>query len=222
MHIPYHDKGVWERALDRIVASRPATIVLLGDFIDCYHVSRYDKASGHQKFEEELSVAREHLNTLLECGRRARVIYLEGNHEQRLEKYIIRNAPELSGLQSGGGPLSIPSLLGLSGRGIEWVPWGQQATVEGIALEHGDCAQAKAGYTAQSMLDRRSARRGVSAHTHRLAHVFRTVQDGVREWVESGCMQRRDSQAYRLYPDWQYGLSYLDEDDRLCIRSLEA
>lgn len=219
-HVPYEDLYAWDKALRFIEDSGAEGVVLLGDFLDMYGVSRYDKAAGHAPIAEEIERGKSRL-TELRRSFGGPILYCEGNHEQRLEKYITRNAAALAGLPG----LTIPELLDLERYNIQWSPWGDDTNIraEGVWVEHGDCSAAKSGYTAHAMLNKRVADRGVSAHTHRLGHVFRTVQGHTREWVEAGCLCNRDAMKYyTLYPDWQLGLAYLDRRGKLGVYSLDT
>lgn len=74
-------------------------IVLLGDYADFYPVSRHDKdpAVAHA-LEDEIKSVNEGLDQLDKLWPRAKKVYLEGNHEVRLEKYLAEKAPALFGL----------------------------------------------------------------------------------------------------------------------------
>ena len=211
VHVPYQDNVAWGRALQFIKEHQPATVVIMGDFLDCYHISRYDKYPGHASLGEEANIGIEMLKSL--CATNATTIYyLEGNHEQRLSKYLVRHAAQLYGIMP-----TIPSLLHLSDLDIYWIPWGQTFYVDGIWVEHGDCSMSKSGYTAHQMLAKRGVFRGVSAHTHRLALVHYTSAGTVtKQWAEAGCLCNPSAmKEYVLFPDWQQGFIWSDETKQL-------
>jgi hypothetical protein len=74
-------------------------IVLLGDYADFYSVSRFCK---HPKvdtlLQDEVLNVREGLDELDRLFPRAKKVYLEGNHEARLESYLVEKAPGLFGV----------------------------------------------------------------------------------------------------------------------------
>lgn len=71
-------------------------VVLLGDYCDFYAVSRFpkDPKVGTLLMEEVLSV-REGLDQIDKLFPEAKKVYLEGNHEARLESYLVDKAPAL-------------------------------------------------------------------------------------------------------------------------------
>lgn len=74
-------------------------VLLLGDYVDFYCVSQYgkDPRVGTLLMDEVLSV-REGLDELDRLFPQAKKVYLEGNHEWRLERYLVSRAPELFGI----------------------------------------------------------------------------------------------------------------------------
>jgi hypothetical protein len=216
VHVPYLHEESWESVLAFIKSHRPESVTILGDFLDCYAVSRYDQMPGHPGFNEEITEGLDRLADLRKVHKGA-LSYLEGNHEQRLTKYIARNAGALNGAM----PL-IPELLRLADKKILWVPWGTAFSPDGIWLEHGDCSSSKAGYTAHSMIAKRGVFRGVSAHTHRLALVHRTTPMGTQQWAEAGSLCRPEAMEYTIFPDWQLGFTYLSSNGNLTTVLLET
>lgn len=76
-------------------------VVLLGDYADFYSVSRHLKNPRLPKLlEEEVRSVISGLEELDEAFPKAKKIYLEGNHEARLEAYLSNHAPALFGLSS--------------------------------------------------------------------------------------------------------------------------
>ena len=211
MHVPYMDMNAWEEVLAFVIREHPLGATFLGDGMDCYTVSRYDKSPGRPSLLQEANEMKERLRQFMSYLRSTDVDYVEGNHEQRLRKYIMRHAPELSGLEP-----TIPGILGLADLGIRWVPWGVPNVVDGVWTEHGDCSGSKSGYTAHKMLTKRGVRRGVSAHTHKLALVH--INEGTqptRQWAEAGSLCLTAPMEYTIYPDWQRGFVWLDMQGNL-------
>lgn len=74
-------------------------IVLLGDYCDFYAVSRYPKDPRvGVLLSEEIDSVRAGLDQLDSLFPEAKKVYLEGNHEARLESYLINQAPALFGV----------------------------------------------------------------------------------------------------------------------------
>ena len=98
--------------------------VILGDFMDFNCISHFNKGSPGlvegQTLAKDYKIANEILDRLLRAIRKknpkAKIIYLEGNHEYRVIKYINEN-PERKGHDE------VPINLRLKERDIRWVPY---------------------------------------------------------------------------------------------------
>ncbi len=116
-HIPYHHVGAIEAAIAAGVAAKVKGVLLNGDIFDFHQLSRYDIEPTAARYTEERAAGMGFLAYLGRRLPRARIIFKEGNHEERLKVYLIRKAPELFGLEA----LSIPSLFEFDRYGVEFV-----------------------------------------------------------------------------------------------------
>lgn len=98
VHIPYHDRKSLVAALRYGKAQGADTILLNGDLCDFYAVSFWEKDPGRRNFADELKTVREFLETLKTSFPKAKIIFKEGNHEERLSRYMRVKAPELLGM----------------------------------------------------------------------------------------------------------------------------
>ncbi len=74
-------------------------IVLLGDYADFYSVSRHRKDPRvGTLLEEEIQSVRNGLSEIDSLFPQAKKVFLEGNHEKRLENYLVEQAPALFGV----------------------------------------------------------------------------------------------------------------------------
>lgn len=86
-------------------------IVILGDFADFYSVSSHSKDPRvFNLLKDEVEDVNDRLDELDMAWPDVKKVYLEGNHEFRLERYLINQAPALFGITS------IPHLFGLDKR----------------------------------------------------------------------------------------------------------
>jgi hypothetical protein len=99
-HVPYHHK----KAVDIILEIATdieglSEIVILGDFADFYAINSHGR---HPKMMHILSEEIEAVNSLLDViddlFPDIKKVFIQGNHEFRLERYIINNAPALFGV----------------------------------------------------------------------------------------------------------------------------
>lgn len=107
-HVPYHDKKAFSLMLKAGRLLEPDYVIVLGDFADFYSVSSHSKNPDRlQSLEQEVNGVRKCLRSLEDLGARNNV-FVAGNHEDRLERYLADRAPELF------DSITIPGVLGLS------------------------------------------------------------------------------------------------------------
>lgn len=120
-HIPYHDKKAFRLMLKATKAEYPNLdeIVLLGDFGEYATVSSHPKDPKLKRLlKTEIAQVNSVLDTLDKTFPKANKVYIEGNHEDRLTRFIRDEAPVLADLVS-----SRSLLLGNRVR-WDWIPYG--------------------------------------------------------------------------------------------------
>jgi len=98
-HIPYHKPEAIKIMVTYAKEAGCNGIIILGDFIDCYQLSRFEKSPKMRSFPDEVKVAQQILDYLSYELKPKTFIYKLGNHEERLEHYIYRHAPALFGIE---------------------------------------------------------------------------------------------------------------------------
>ena len=117
LHIPYHDELAVETALSIGEEEGVNTITILGDLIDFYQISSFAKNPKKKSVEEELRMTKKFLEDLRARFPKAKILYLEGNHSQRVQRYLWQKAPEIYALIEN----LLPNTLGLEKLNIEWL-----------------------------------------------------------------------------------------------------
>lgn len=117
VHLPYHDRPTLELAVGEAKRRNAVGVILNGDLLDSHEISTHDKDPSAPRYVEEIEVARKFLAWARGQFPRGRVVFKEGNHEERLSRYILNRAPALFGLDG----LDLPSLVKLADVGGEFV-----------------------------------------------------------------------------------------------------
>lgn len=203
---------------------RPDILVAGGDIIDFPSLSSYSPKPEHdQSANECIQSGYEVLRDWsVASGSKCKLYMLPGNHEQRLQKYVIRNAPELYGLHRADDDtnmLALPHLLRLDELGYEWVApkgldeWPHSKLVLGnnLVVTHGWLARKGSGMTAKATLEH-MGHSVVVGHTHRQGEIFHSYEeiDGsmrVLTAAEAGTLCDVKGQGYSVGPDWQAGFA---------------
>ena len=206
VHIPYHSIDALSAALDFIQAEKPSAILLNGDILDFYQLSRFGKDPRKRSVAHELQAAREFLDVLAQFG--AKIYYKIGNHEERYQNYLMMKAPELLGVQQ----FELQHLLGLNERGIELIGDKRIIKANDLNIVHGH-------EFGQSIFSPVNVARGlflrgkVSAmqgHNHQTSSHTETDMNGniVTTW-SLGCLCELNP-AYLPINKWNHGFAIID------------
>lgn len=96
-------------------------VCLLGDYADMFSVTSHKKDAAHASdlLTSEIEAVKKRIKELNKLFPHAQKVYCEGNHENRLTRFISERCPELFGV------VSFPDLIGISkDPNWKWVPFG--------------------------------------------------------------------------------------------------
>lgn len=133
IHIPYHNIPALTLALKYGLENEVNTILLNGDIIDFYAISRFEKDPRKRNFGHEVLMTRQFLTTLRQLFPNAAIYYKCGNHDVRYDHYIMRNAPDLLGMNE----FSFESLMKLDELNITFIPDKQIIRAGNLTILHG-------------------------------------------------------------------------------------
>lgn len=211
MHAPLTDHAAVSAILGCAAEHQPDVWANLGDMIDGEAVSQWIKDPAHLNgLQRELDYARTHWADVRQMLPRTRLIYCEGNHEERLPIWIMKN-PGLGGLDC----LTIPNLMQLDRCKVQWFTRNQRCWLGKLLLIHGNAASINSGYSASTEMRKRRCN-GISGHCHRMGVVYHRGELDTLTWAESGHLVRLADVGYLRgnNANWQQGFSivyYTDE-----------
>lgn len=142
LHVPSHDEKSL-MAVEKLMEDyRWDGCVLLGDLMDFDVISAHNhgkpRLTEGKRLAEDYKVAAKVLDRIISKVRKrnhcARVVYISGNHEYRLQRYIDGN-PALEGMG-----LEVPLALNLRERRVEWIPFWEEGKIfklGKVAFGHG-------------------------------------------------------------------------------------
>lgn len=194
---------VSNRVMSRV---KPSMIIIPGDLFDMYQLSKFDKNPQRiDKMQEEIDEVTNYLKVLRTLNPNARILLEEGNHEERLQRYLWTQSPGLSSLRA----LKMDCLLGLTDNGIEHVKYEDGVMINGTFLVlHGDLVRKWSGYTSRAMMEKHGGC-GIHGHTHRGGSHYQVDRAGYQVWYENFCLCNLEPDYIR-YPDWHHGMSIVD------------
>lgn len=209
-HLPFQDDAALRVVGQIIRMVSPDVVCHDGDLLDAYHLSRFDTNPKRlHRLQDEIDAARAHLAAFRLLAPKARFVFLEGNHEDRLRRAMWSMPPHakaLMALDAVTEALTWPKLLGLDDLDIEFYAYGEQSKAKILPkwiLKHGSVVRKLSAYTARAEWEK-YGKSGSSGHTHRLGMFMHRDHNGSHCWVETGCTCTLTPE-YTEDPDWMHG-----------------
>jgi predicted phosphodiesterase len=200
-HYPFQSKRCMQLALQFIRDHQPSTVHCLGDWVDMYSVSRFSRDPRRRmSVIAEAKAARGGLEDVRNAAPKAEILFSEGNHENRLDRFLIDKAPELLGLEG----LDIPSILKFDEYGIKYHTLLKPYRIGHLLFYHGSLVKKHSGMTAAAHVDMFGSST-IIGHTHRQGTYYRTSMRRSHVGVENGCLCNPPD--YTTAPNWQRGFS---------------
>ena len=207
IHIPYHDDEALEVALRAGEEAKVNTVVLLGDVLDFYRISRFSKDPRRKSVNLEMEEGRAFLNQLRSRFPKARIVFYRGNHEDRLQKYICDNAVEIVDMLDG----LMQNKLGFHELNIEFRT--EPFRIGKLWLMHGH--EKPGGFAAEhipNVMWKYVHDHCLVGHFHRRQEkIFKKIS-GERYWV-GALGYLAGPQDYAYLNQWSHGYAIIDFED---------
>ena len=211
LQVPFHDEDVVAMAIERGREMKAKTVIIMGDFGDYYQLSHFLRDPRKRDFPAEAQMCRDIIAEIRRALPKARIIWKKGNHEFRLDAYIMRQAPELFGLDV----LSFKSVYQLDKYRVELVDDKRLIRYKQLFLLHGH--EYRGGMNSPvnpaRTLFLKAKRSAAEWHFHRSnAHTDKAINDDITTTWSVGCLCGLHPE-YMPLNDWQHGFAeiYVDE-----------
>jgi hypothetical protein len=232
-----HDEKALDICLAMIKDIQPEIVVLVGDNLDLPEMGKYVTYPAYaQTTQASVDRATMFCAQLRAAAPHARIVWLAGNHEERMPKYLVQNAGAAYGLRKGNTPeswpvLSVPYLCRMDEYGIEYKPGYPAADFwinKKLRIIHGDRVKS-GGSTAHVYLNNEKTS-VIYGHIHRIETAFKTREDfdGPRTIMAAspGCLARidgaipstrggvdLDGRPLTRHENWQQGIGVVMYED---------
>jgi predicted phosphodiesterase len=133
IHIPYHSNSALAAAIATLKRDKVRGILINGDAVDFYSISRWEKNPAERDFKRELQQAREFFAWLRQEFRRIPIVLKTGNHEERWSHWLFQHAPEISDMPEMG----LDNWLHLKQHGIDLVEDQRPVMLGKLTVLHG-------------------------------------------------------------------------------------
>jgi len=200
LQIPFQDRKSLDAVQYGLKDMKPDVIYLNGDIVDFYSLSRFDKDPERRlNLQSELTDAKIWLDKFRRANKNSRIVFIMGNHEERLQKYIRSRAPELEGLPGN----RVDEVLGLKKIGIEYES-KRYHIHDGILISHLDRASKWGSARAIGLEHGKSV---IHGHSHKMAH----FKQGDKNFYDNGCLCKLDLEYLDGPSVWSQGFMVADK-----------
>ena len=215
-HFPFQDEYARSIALQIVRDFKPDILISGSDGLDFYAVSDFDKNPARVKvsLQDEIDAWKAGQRQWHDAASDARKVYLPGNHEDRLRRYLWRH-PEIASLEA----MKLDIILGFGSLGIDWrdtgLPYDQYELIvdNALVIRHGKYVRKNSAFSAKAEMEHEKfSISGITGHTHRGASYYARTRNGVVEWHEAFCLCQLDPE-YARNPDWQHGIALAEVID---------
>lgn len=205
IHVPYHSIEAVTCCLDLILKEKPDTILLNGDTVDFYGLSRFMKDPRKRSLAHELKALNELLDVLGGFG--AKIVYKLGNHDERYQHYLMHKAPELLGIPE----FELEHLLKAKDRGMVIVGDKRVIKANKLNIIHGhEYPSVFSPVNIARGLYMKGKVSALQGHNHQSSTHTETDMNGdiVTTW-SAGCLCELNP-AYMPLNKWNHGFAMVD------------
>lgn len=201
IHVPFHNKRALDCVIKAIKIYKPDEIVQIGDFMDCYDISKYSRNTYRKsKLKTEVDITISIMKDIKKAAGDIPCTMLTGNHEARIRKYLLNSAQALSDFDF----FSIENLLKMNETGWTNIPEHIFYKINEQYFSHGEFASVNA-------LNKNIQEYHVNivtGHTHRMGSRYLRSLDKTVSVHEIGCIASFDvATDYTKRPNWQHGFA---------------
>jgi predicted phosphodiesterase len=212
IHLPYHDLDALVVAVNKGIEMGCDSVLLNGDTLDFYQVSRFGKQLDRPSMKEEREMFWElikYLNDAMDVP----IFFKVGNHEERLGHYIMNNAAALGDISE----LSLEKYLALDELGVMFISGRQKILIGDLIVIHGheggESVFSPVNPARSAFLKYKTST--LAGHNHQTSSHFESSLKGeqVGCW-STGCLCQMTPE-YRpfAYTKWNHGFAIVEVYD---------
>jgi len=211
VHIPYQDDLAIQTMFDYIQTEniKPDIIVILGDLLDFYQISSFSKDPRRKKVSQELEQTKMVISYIRTSFPDARIIYYFGNHEERWQRFIFKNAKEIADLVID----LLPVKLGLKELNIEVME--EPFRIGKLWHLHG--SERKGSFNIEYITNvfwKYIHDNFIIAHFHRTQEkIFKSITGKIYVGTAIGCLCQLQMDYAKLN-NWNHGFAIVKYDDK--------
>lgn len=212
IHFGDHNENALNMAYRLMAHRQPDVIVVGSDTADFSVISSFKPSPDNdEQIDDELDELRRywipHIDTLRSVAPKAALVYILGNHEQRIYDHMADSAPKLRKTVERAWV----EMVSYQGR-VMWLGRTEEVEVGNLLVKHGNKANE---HVAKALLEAESYQVSVMAgHVHRLNTYYRMGRKYAVSGVTGGCLCNLLPHYAKRQPSrrWQWGTALATVD----------
>jgi predicted phosphodiesterase len=217
IHVPYHSISALTAAIEFCKKDKVDALLLNGDTLDAFQLSRFCRDPKKRHFAEELKVMKE-LIEVFQRELKCKIYFKYGNHSERYEHFLWTKAKELVGIEE----FELDNLIKARVNGIEIIKDKRIIKLNGLNVIHGH------EYT-QGIFNPVNVARGLflrgktsamQSHSHQTSeHTESDMNGKITTTWSTGCLCELNPE-YMPLNKWNHGFAIVDlYDDSFDVRN---
>lgn len=209
LHVPYHDIAAIKAAIDYGRTRETDTVLINGDLMDFHRISRFIKDPRSRDLSDELQAGREMLDTIRTAFPNSAIYYKLGNHDERLQHYLILKAPELLGCTE----FTVEFLLRCHEYGVTTIDDKRIVMLGKLAVIHGHEVFGAGSVNPARTLYLRGKVSAMQGHNHRTSeHTEKDMHGEMTTTWSTGCLCELNPR-YAPINNHNHGFAFVELDD---------
>lgn len=208
IHIPYHSIEALTATFDFAKKEKPDCILLNGDTLDFFGLSKFCKDPQKRKFHEELEAFKDFFEVLRREFPQSKVVFKTGNHCERYEHFLYSKAKELVGVDE----FRLEEIIKARANGIEFISDKRIINYHGLNIIHGH--EFSTGFFSPVNVARglflRAKTSAIQGHNHQTSeHTESDMNGKITTTWSTGCL----CELHPLYAPinkWNWGFAIID------------
>lgn len=212
IHIPYHSVSALTVVLDYAKKSKPDTLLLNGDTLDFFQLSRFCKDPRKRHFSEELQVFKELIDVIQKTLPNTKIYFKVGNHEERYLHYLWMKAGELDGVEE----FELENIISSRANGITIIKDKRIIKAGALNIIHGH--EFAGGFFSPVNIARglflRAKTSAIQGHNHSTSeHTEADLNGKITTTWSTGCLCELHPE-YMPINKWNHGFAEIDIDGK--------
>lgn len=218
-HFRFQDNKAISKWVGYGLSEKIGGILINGDLMDMYQVSRFLKKPKIGDIEREFDAVKGFLKTLRDKFPSVPIYFKEGNHEERWELNLRTNAPMLFGMEE----FQLKIILGLEALKIDFITDKRIVKYSGLNIIHGHEVPFSSNANGARALFLKTGVSTLASHVHRTSeHVEKNLDGKITGSWTIGCLSGLNPEYALRSNKYNHGWAHVYRDgDYFSVKNIK-